>query len=78
MIDQIAGVVRRTLLVFAFVLGGLAVWEKLANLTGRSLAFLGSYTPARLAELASIVLLFVIVLELRTIMHAVSPPKRVG
>jgi hypothetical protein len=75
-IDQIAGVVTRTLFVFAFILGGLALWEKLANLTGRSLAFLGGYAPARLAELAAVVLLFVIALELRAIRNSASAAKR--
>jgi hypothetical protein len=74
-IDQIAGVVTRTLFVFAFILGGLALWEKLANFTGRSLVFVGGYAPARLAELAALVLLFVIALELRAIMNKVSAPK---
>lgn len=78
MIDQIAGVVTRTLFVFAFILGGLALWEKLANLTGRSLAFVWGYAPARLAELAALVLLFVIALELRAIMNKVSAPKGPG
>ena len=78
MIDQIASVVTRTLFVFAFILGGLALWEKLANLAGRSLAFVGGYAPARLAELAALVLLFVIALELRAIMNNVSAPKGPG
>jgi hypothetical protein len=71
-IDQIAAVVSRILLAIAFLLGGLALWEKLANMVGRSLAFLGGYAPARLAELAALVLLFVIALELRAIMKSVS------
>lgn len=78
MIDQIAGVVTRILFVFAFILGGLALWEKLANLTGRSLAFLGGYAPARLAELAAVVLLFVIALELRAIRNSASAAKGQG
>ena len=78
MIDQIAAVVSRTLLVVAFIVGGLALWEKLANMVGRSLAFLGGYSPARLAELAALVLLFVIALELRAIMNSVSITKGLG
>ncbi len=78
MIDQIAGVVNRILLAAAFILGGLALWEKLANMAGRSLAFLAGYSPARLAELAAIVLLFVIALELRAIMNSVSIAKGPG
>jgi hypothetical protein len=77
-IDQIAGVVNRILLAAAFILGGLALWEKLANMAGRSLAFLAGYSPARLAELAAIVLLFVIALELRAIMNSVSIAKGPG
>ncbi len=78
MIDQIAAVVSRILFAAAFILGGLALWEKLANMVGRSLAFRGGYSPARLAELATLVLLFVIALELRAIMNSVSIAKGPG
>jgi hypothetical protein len=77
-IDRIAGVVSRILFVAAFILGGLALWEKLANMTGRTLAFLGGYAPARLVELTVVLLLFVITLELRAIMHSESVAKGPG
>lgn len=78
MIDRIAGVLSQTLFVAAFILGGLALWEKLANMTGRTLAFLGGYAPARLLEWTAIVLLFVIALELREIMNRESVTKDPG
>jgi hypothetical protein len=77
-IDRIAGVVTRTLFIAAFVLGGLAVWEKLANMTGRTLAFLRGVTPSRLVELTVLVLLFVIALQLRAIMQSESPRNGPG
>jgi hypothetical protein len=52
------------------MLAGLAIWEKLANLTGRTLVILGGYTPSRLLELAAIALLFVIAIQLREIKRA--------
>ncbi len=59
----------RALFVAAFVLGGLAVWEKLANILGRRLVFVAGYAPLRLLELAVITLLFVIALQLREIIQ---------
>ncbi len=78
MIDQIASVASRVLFVIAFVLGGLAVWEKLANMIGRSLAFLGGYTPARLLELAAVALVFVIALQLRDRKYRAGTAKDSG
>jgi hypothetical protein len=63
--NQVTSVVGRILFAGAFLLGGLAVWEKLANLMG--LTVVRIYTPARLLELAVIALFFVIALELRDI-----------
>lgn len=53
------------LLLTAFVLGGLAVWERLANHFGYT--SLHGYAPWRLLAYAAVVLLFVIALELRGI-----------
>lgn len=63
--NQVSSVVGRILFVGAFLLGGLAIWEKLANLMGLTLVRI--YSPARLLELAVIALVFVIALELRAI-----------
>ena len=63
--NQVTSVVGRILFAGAFLLGGVAVWEKLANLMG--LTVVRITTPARLLELAVIALLFVIALELRDI-----------
>ncbi len=70
--DQLAKIISRIFFVGSFTLAGFAVWEKLANLLGRSLTFLAGYTPSRLLELVAIALLFVIALELRTIKHVMS------
>jgi len=77
-IDQIASVASRVLFVAAFVLAGLAVWEKLTNMIGLSLAFLGGYPPARLLELAAVALVFVIALQLRDIKYGASTTKDSG
>ncbi|KPJ92427.1 MAG: hypothetical protein AMS18_07405 [Gemmatimonas sp. SG8_17] len=78
MIDQIANVASRVLFVAAFVLGGLAVWEKLTNMIGLTLVFLGGYPPARLLELATVALVFVIALQLRDIKYGASNAKGSG
>jgi len=51
----------------AVFMAGLAVLEKLANVAGYTLAFLGNYGPSRLLELAAVALLFVIAMQLREI-----------
>ena len=65
MLDQLSSLVGRLLFVIAFLLAGLAVWEKLTNVVGRTLWFARGYPPSRLLELAAIALLFVIALQLR-------------
>lgn len=67
--NQLSRLASRVLFIAAFVLAGLAVWEKLANLLGRTLVFLSGYRPARLLEVAVVALLFVIALQLREIKH---------
>jgi hypothetical protein len=51
--------------VSAFILAGVAVWEKLANFWGFTLA--GVYNPWRFMEASGVALLFVIALQLREI-----------
>jgi hypothetical protein len=67
--NQLSRLASRALFLAAFVLAGLAVWEKLANHFGRTLVFLSGYVPSRLLELAAVALLFVIALQLREIKH---------
>lgn len=62
---KFVSVISRVLFVLAFVLAGLAVWEKLANMMGQTL--LRTYTPSRLLELSVVMLLFVIALQLREV-----------
>lgn len=70
--NQLLSVTGRALFALAFVLGGLAIWEKLSNLIGFRLSFLLGYTPARLLELAVVALLFVITLQLRELTRRTS------
>lgn len=67
MIAQLASVVIRILFLLAFVLTGLAVLEKVANVAGFTLTIVGGYQPSRLLELAVVALVFVIALQLREI-----------
>jgi hypothetical protein len=61
--NAIISLISRVFFVIAFVLAGLAVWEKLANMMGQTL--LRTYTPSRLLELSVVMLLFVIAMQLR-------------
>lgn len=67
--DGLSSHASRMLFVLAVALAGLAVGEKLANLTGYSLDFALDYAPSRLLELAAIALLFVIAMQLRELRH---------
>jgi len=71
---QLSSVASRILFAGAFVLAALAIWEKLANLTGRTLVFLSGYAPSRLLEWAAIALLFVIAIQLREIKQVTRAP----
>ncbi len=59
----LVSLISRALFVLAFLLAGVAIWEKLANFAGMTL--LRIYSPSRLLELAVVSLLFVIALQLR-------------
>jgi hypothetical protein len=63
MMSQLTSIVCRILFGGAFVLAGVAVWEKLANLWGFTLAIV--YNPWRFMEASAVALLFVIALQLR-------------
>jgi len=69
MLSQLTSFASRVLFLASFVLAGLAVWEKLSNLFGFHLTFLGRYAPTRLLELAAIALLFVIAVQLREVKY---------
>ena len=63
--ERLYSIVCRVSFIVAFILAGLAIWEKLANLFGFTL--MRGYSPGRLLEFAVVVLLFVIALQLREI-----------
>jgi len=66
MIQQLTSIICRVLFGVAFLLGGLAIWERLARLFGYTI-LRGSYEPWRLLEFSGVTLLFVIALQLREI-----------
>jgi len=71
----LANPTSRILFAAALVLAGIGIWEKLSNLIGRTLTFLRGYAPARLLELAALLLLFVIALQLMEIRGRVGGTK---
>ena len=65
----LTSLICRVLFLVSFVLAGLALWEKLANLAGYTV-LRSSMGAGRLLEIAGISLLFVIALVLREISHS--------
>ena len=71
--QQLTSTLCRLLFIVAFLLGAIAVWEKLAQLfgytilRGSSFFALLSVGPWQLLEFSAVVLLFVISLQLREI-----------
>jgi hypothetical protein len=64
--QRLTSILSRVLFVIAFVLAGLAVWERLARLLGFTVVR-GYFDPWRLLEYSAVALLFVIALQLREI-----------
>lgn len=58
--------ISRLLFIGAFLLAGLAIWEKVANILHLTL-LRNLYNPWRILEFAAIILLFLIALQLREI-----------
>ena len=71
MIGQLSRVMSRVLFLVAFLLTGLAVWEKLLNAFGFTM--LRGYAPSRLLEYAAVAVLFVIALQLREMKELQKP-----
>jgi hypothetical protein len=71
MIRKLSSVMSRVLFLVAFLLAGLAVWEKLLNAFGFTV--LRGYAPWRLLEFAAVAVLFVIALQLREMKELQRP-----
>jgi hypothetical protein len=70
----LTSLVSRVLFLLAFLMAALALWEKVANLTGFTvLGVRDSIGAGRLLEISGITLLFVIALQLREIAHSLKP-----
>ena len=68
---HLTSIICRVLFLASFILAGLAVWEKAANMMGLTL-LRGAYPPGRLLEFSAVALLFVIALLLREIKVTLS------
>ncbi len=73
MMEKLSSIVCRILFIGSFVLAGLAVWEKLANIFGYTL--LRVYSPWHILEFSAIALLFVIALQLREIKSSLKTQR---
>jgi len=65
MIGKLSSLMSRVLFLIAFLLGGVAVWERLANAFGFTV--LRGYAASRLLDYAGVAVLFVIALQVREI-----------
>jgi len=63
---KLTSLICRILFIASFLIAGIAVWEKLANVMGLTL-IRGYYANWQLLEYSAITLLFVIALQLREI-----------
>jgi len=75
MITQIISLVCRVLFAASFVMSGIAVWEKLANMMGLTLTR-GYYSNWQLLEFSAVSLLFVMALQLREIKTKLDVQER--
>ena len=64
--EKLISIVSRVLFIGSFVLAGIAVLEKLANIFGYTVSII-LFSPWRLLEISAIALLFVVALQLREI-----------
>jgi len=71
MIGKLSSVVSWVLFLVAFLLAGLAVWERLLNAFGFTV--LRGYASSRLLEYAAVAVLFVIALQLREMKELQKP-----
>ena len=68
---QLSSLTCRILFIASFIITGVAIWEKLANSMGLTL-IRQYYSSWHLLEIAAIILLFVIALQLREIKSSLA------
>lgn len=68
-LEKAISMISRTFFVVAFILLGLAVIERVANLYGYTI-LAGAYTAGRLLDFSAVLLLFVLALQLREVREA--------
>ncbi len=73
-LDKLSSVFSRVFFLVAILLLGLAVIEKIVNMSGYTI--MRVYDPQRLLELAATMMVFVIALLLRQIREGVKTPAR--
>ena len=66
MSDQLTSLISRVFFGIAFVLIGLAAFDWVIRLFGWTIAWVG-YNPGRILEVAALLMIFVIALQLRAI-----------
>lgn len=71
MIKQITSLISWILFIASFLIAGIALWEKFANLIGLTLTR-GYYSNMQLLEFSIVALLFVIAIQLREIKKSLA------
>ena len=74
-LQKLTSIASRIFFFGSFLLLAIAVLEKLANHFGYTILRVTAYGPARLLELASVLLLFVLALLLRQVREELKKPK---
>jgi hypothetical protein len=68
-LEKVISMISRTFFVLAFILLGLAVIERVANIYGYTV-LAGTYPAGRLLDFSVVLLLFVLALQLREVRDA--------
>jgi hypothetical protein len=71
MINKITSLISWIFFIASFIIAGIALWEKLANLMGLTLTR-GYYSNMQLLEFSVVALLFVITIQLREIKKSLA------
>lgn len=75
MVDKLFSMISRLFFVGAFVLFGLGIIERIAYTAGYTILPEGSLTGGRLTEIAVVLLIFVIAIQLRELREELKRNK---
>jgi hypothetical protein len=74
-VEKLISVISRLFFVGAFVLFGIGVFERIAYAAGYTIPLVGPFTGGRLLEIAAVLLVFVIAMQLREMKEELTRKK---